>query len=644
MTRFLLAWLSGLWVLSSAVADEIHNEADGIVRLEVENTNSPLGLWEKKSDLAGFSGSGYLEFTGNEFDLGDADSPLSYHFKINRGGTYVLDLHCAKKTIGEHADWANDCYVRVVGDYSAGPGPHDVPMGNASLSLLKRDTKYFGGKSNAWEWSVGDWHFTGGRLDPGGKKNKRTAIYNFKAGETYTLVISGRSKAFRIDRAVFRHDSVAKKDAHDLSIGESEKGDGKIPSEDNLDKTITASSFDSESHADDEEIIRSNGSVVDNIKDGSWICFKAFDFGLGSSSSIEVQASSANTAGGEMEVRTGSGSGPLLGTVNIFKTREWNDFEYFSANIDTVSGRQDLYLVFKGRGAENLFNLKNFMIRSGVSVDEKLAATPIRPPAGRVAFLADGNSPDPDDIGGTAAALAMLRAAGLDNRLVYAAHSCDLVKTANISEADELKRQQMLQTACDGTVSRWDGFDEITFWNCRTQRKEAINQLTDQINASSETDPLWIIEAGEPHIIGYALEAAEPEKRLHVKLLTHHPVNDGSGDFFKWKQILDFGAEIVRIPDQNGYNAHIGRGLQRPLWAFYWARDHKDPRIQWLWKQGKLAEQDGVVGFQNGKFDISDAGMVYYWITGANSANGGYRQPTVHDVRELLEEYVAREQ
>ena len=491
-----------------------------------------------------------------------------------------------------------------------------------------------------------DFQVTGGRLDPGGKNNKRTAVYQFKSGQTYTLVISGRSKSFRIDRGMFRHVSASRKDAQDLSKPESNKVAGTPPVEDDLDKTISAGTFDAESHADNDKTIKNAGSHVSNIKSDTWICFKDFDFGVGNSvsvaNSIEVRTASAN-AGGDIEVRVGSATGTLLGTVNTHKTSTWSDLEYSHANLSSISGKQDLFLVFKGDKAEskNLFNLRSFIIRSGVTVDNKLTATPIRPPAGRIAYVADGNSPDPDDLGGTAAALAMLRAAGLADRLVYCAHSCDLVRAKNISEADELRRQKLLQTVCEGTASRWGGFDDLTFWNCRTQQAETINRLTDQINASSEADPLWIVEAGEPDIIGYALEAADPKKLPFVKILTHHPANDDSGDYFKWQQILNFGIEVVRIPDQNGYDAHIGRGLQRPLWAFHWMRDHKDPRIEWIWQQGLIAEQDGVVKFQTGKFDISDAGMIFYWITGANTTTAGYRQPTVHDVRELLEDYVA---
>ncbi|MEQ8211010.1 MAG: carbohydrate-binding protein [Lacipirellulaceae bacterium] len=636
--------LTGIFIISllrCVIAAEVYNESDGVVIFEIESTNSPYGLWKQKTTLAGFSGSGYMEFTGNDYSLGAAVSPLFYHFKINKGGTYLFDLHCAKMAVKGHTDWANDCYIRVVGDYTAAPGPHDVPKGNASLSLLKSDTKYFGGKSDAWEWASGDYHFTGGRLDPGGKKNKRTALYKFKSGEIYTLVISGRSKSFRINRAMFRHTSASKRAAQTLSSEESSKTDGIPPIPDDLDKKINAASFDRESHASNDTIIKSNKSHISNTKDESWICFQSFDFGTGLGRSIEVQSASASPEGGTIEVRTGSATGTLLGTIDIHKTQTWNDYELSSANLAGASGKKDLFLVFRG-GNRNLFNLRDFIIRSGVSVDERLPTTPVRPPAGRVAYLADGNSPDPDDLGGSAAALAMLRAANLADRLAYFAHSCDLVRASNISAKDELNRQKLLQATCEDTATRWGGFEHITFWNCRTQQSEAIYRLVDQINASSEQDPLWILEAGEPDIIGYALKKANPAKVPFVKLLTHHLANDDSGDYFKWRQILEFGTEVVRIPDQNGYDAHLGRGLQRPLWAFHWARDHEDSRIRELWRHGKIAEEDSVVGFQDGKFDISDAGMMFYWITGGNSATPGYRQATVHDVRKLLEDYVAK--
>lgn len=257
----------------------------------------------------------------------------------------------------------------------------------------------------------------------------------------------------------------------------------------------------------------------------------------------------------------------------------------------------------------------------------------VQPPMGRIAIVADGNSPDPDDLGGTAVSLALLKATGFENRLIHYSHSCDLVRVDRISERAEKERHAMMQTVCDVTARRWGGFDDITFFDAKWQQEQTVNDLRDAINASSQNDPLWIVEAGEPDIIGYALQASKKSKHKYVKVVTHHPANDDAGDFFSWQDILDFGIEEIRIPDQN---THLKVAL--PEWD--WAKNHTDPRIQWVWLQGKIAEIDDVVKFQKGKWDCSDAGMVLYWLTGAS--NGGLELGTVNDVKSLLLNFIEK--
>jgi len=256
----------------------------------------------------------------------------------------------------------------------------------------------------------------------------------------------------------------------------------------------------------------------------------------------------------------------------------------------------------------------------------------INAPKGRIAVVADGNSPDPDDLGGTAVSIALLRAAGLENKLVHYSHSCDLVRVKRISEQAEKERHALMQSTCDVTARRWGGFDGLTFFDAKWQQEETVKDLAKAINNSTAQDPLWIVEAGEPDIIGYALAASKKKKHKFVKVITHHPANDDAGDFYTWQQILDFGVEEVRIPDQN-----IKLKVNLSQWD--WAKNHADPRIQWVWLQGKIAEVDNVVKFQKGKWDCSDAGMILYWITGAN-VNDGLEQGTVADVQNLLLNYI----
>ncbi len=257
----------------------------------------------------------------------------------------------------------------------------------------------------------------------------------------------------------------------------------------------------------------------------------------------------------------------------------------------------------------------------------------VNPPAGRIAIIADGNSPDPDDLGGTAVSLALLRAAGLENRLVHYSHSCDLIVLERISEDAEKERHHMMQIASEGTARRWGGFDHITFYDAKWNTDKTTLDLRDAIMASTADDPLWIIMQGEPDVIGFALDITLQEKHKFVKIITHHPANDNAGEYYTWDEILAFGVEEVRIPDQN-----INLKVDIEKWD--WAMNHPDDRIQWVWLMGKMAEVDDVVNFQKGYWDCSDAGIVLYWITGAN-VNNGLRAGSLDVVKTLLENYIA---
>lgn len=270
---------------------------------------------------------------------------------------------------------------------------------------------------------------------------------------------------------------------------------------------------------------------------------------------------------------------------------------------------------------------------SGFVQPASSAEVKLAPPPGRLALVADGNSPDPDDIGATAVMFGLLHGTDLQDRLVHLSHSCDLDPFRNkgrqqINATNELRRQRKLDKLADEGIELYGPFPNLAaHFNCRADPDGAIADLRDAINASSAEDPLWIIEAGEPDVIGYALEASEAAKHEHVHVISHHPANDNSGDFFEWQQILDFGVTEHQIGDQNV-------GLQTPIKAWDWTRNHRDPGIRWIRQAFEYAERDGVVGFQAGKFDCSDAGMLYWWITGAN--HGGNKHAGPDEIEEML--------
>ncbi|MEM6552711.1 MAG: hypothetical protein AAF750_11370 [Planctomycetota bacterium] len=175
---------------------------DGLVVMEAESTKSDPGLWVGERELPGFSGKGYLRFTGNKPTNGPPKSPLGYRFRVDLEGLYFLHLKAGRADLGQRRDYSNDCWVRLIGDFEAGPNPGDAHGDNARLEMLKKDTKFFGAGLDQMGWAWGN------RLDPGGHNNKRVAVYHLKPGETYTLVVSGRSQNYCLDRIVFRHESV----------------------------------------------------------------------------------------------------------------------------------------------------------------------------------------------------------------------------------------------------------------------------------------------------------------------------------------------------------------------------------------------------------------------------------------------------
>jgi chitodextrinase len=96
------------------------------------------------------------------------------------------------------------------------------------------------------------------------------------------------------------------------------------------------------------------GNNIGWIDDGDWVAFNNVNFGTGAS---QVSARVAtDTAGGTIEMRLGSISGSLIGTVAVENTGGWQNWVTKTASV-AVTGTHDLYLVFKGNAVGGLFNV-----------------------------------------------------------------------------------------------------------------------------------------------------------------------------------------------------------------------------------------------------------------------------------------------
>lgn len=110
-------------------------------------------------------------------------------------------------------------------------------------------------------------------------------------------------------------------------------------------------------------------NTVGYTDDGDWISFKPY--ALGNATSLTARVSSGG-AGGMLEVRAGSATGTLLGSVNVPVTGGWENFQNVTANLTGApSATTELVLVFKGpTGRGNLFDVDAFTVSTSAAYDE----------------------------------------------------------------------------------------------------------------------------------------------------------------------------------------------------------------------------------------------------------------------------------
>uniref|UniRef100_UPI000555317C carbohydrate-binding protein n=1 Tax=Aquimarina pacifica TaxID=1296415 RepID=UPI000555317C len=124
--------------------------------------------------------------------------------------------------------------------------------------------------------------------------------------------------------------------------------------------------IEAEDYCDESGTQITSSGNVGYIENGEWIMFEDIDFENGVAS---ISASvSSGSSGGNIEIRQGSTTGNLLGTLEVSNTGSWTTWETISTNISSVSGVQDIYLVFTG-GSGYLLDIDWFRFTEPVFVD-----------------------------------------------------------------------------------------------------------------------------------------------------------------------------------------------------------------------------------------------------------------------------------
>ncbi|PPQ49569.1 arabinoxylan arabinofuranohydrolase [Paenibacillus peoriae] len=94
---------------------------------------------------------------------------------------------------------------------------------------------------------------------------------------------------------------------------------------------------------------------VTNVHNGDWIAVGNADFGSGGAKTFK--ANIASNAGGKIEIRLDSATGPLVGTLNVSSTGGTQTWKEVETTVSNATGVHKVFLVFTGTGTGNLFNI-----------------------------------------------------------------------------------------------------------------------------------------------------------------------------------------------------------------------------------------------------------------------------------------------
>ncbi len=210
----------------------------------------------------------------------------------------------------------------------------------------------------------------------------------------------------------------------------------------------------------------------------------------------------------------------------------------------------------------------------------------------------DGNNNDQDDINALPVSALLADAADIEGKTTFFYNN-------NLAEWNSDWQVSQMRKA--GSYAEKLGIDTVDYQN---NIADATNKLVDIFNSGQK---VLSIEAGPMEAVYRALEQTSPENRKNITLLSHSWWNenqdvinrDGVSEARTWSDLKSHFGEVnfVQISDQNA-------GFYNDAW-------------KWLsWQSDSVYTEAWDLMETSGKpTDASDAGMLYYALTGNEYAN-----------------------
>ncbi len=137
-----------------------------------------------------------------------------------------------------------------------------------------------------------------------------------------------------------------------ISTGDTEDPEDPEDPEQPVDERSAFSAIDSSTYNDTnsssiEKIGTDSGNGVGYIENGNYLVYKNINFGTGAAS-FKAHVANGNNSSTTIQLRTGSSTGAIIGSLTVPATGGWDTYKDLSTTVSGVSGVKDLYLCFNG--------------------------------------------------------------------------------------------------------------------------------------------------------------------------------------------------------------------------------------------------------------------------------------------------------
>lgn len=239
----------------------------------------------------------------------------------------------------------------------------------------------------------------------------------------------------------------------------------------------------------------------------------------------------------------------------------------------------------------------------------------------RFAVCHDGNYNDKDDIGAIAMVEALVWKAGAQNNLVHLSHS------SHVGANWSTQHAAMKVSANRGA---WlYGIPVNKIWDNWLDGAGSVAHLAHEINLSSPTNRLTILQGGPWEMMARSFDTSNPAKHRYVDIISHSIWNDNYQYTSSHRNKVSFFSQYLNTTSPLYGHARPTYLKIQDQNATAFVADIND----WSWMTLSLRTHFVLwrtIASEYAEGDMSDAGMLFYYLT-------GNEYPVMQDVRDFFQ-------